>query len=320
MNNFALQTVGLTKRYGDRIAVNNLSIDIPEGVVCGFIGRNGAGKTTTIRMLLGLIEPTSGTAEVLGHSSKDPKTYLHQVGAMIEGPAFYPSLTARQNLEVLRRLGRLPKSSIDRVLTIVGLDHRADELVKGYSLGMKQRLGIAAALLPDPKLLVLDEPTNGLDPQGIREVRELLGQFSEDGITVLVSSHLLDELQHVADHLVLINDGSLAFQGSAEELLERSAAYIVVEPEFEQDLSLLTRTIASEGFAITTKGSQVLVTPDRGLTTAGVNRLAAANGITLATLMLNQSSLEQIFFEMTAPDEEPVKTSSADLVSPGVKS
>src|SRR5438270_5527732 len=215
----ALRTEGLTKRYGGRAAVDRLSIDVPAGSVCGFVGPNGAGKTTSIRMLLGLVRPTSGTAEVLGQSIGGPAAYLARVGAMIETPAFYPTLSGRRNLQVLARLTGIDDHRVEAVLEQVGLLDRAGELYRAYSLGMKQRLGLAGALLGAPQLLILDEPTNGLDPPGIREVRGLLRRLADTGTTVFVSSHLLDELQHVCDHLVVINGGRLVFQGSVEALL-----------------------------------------------------------------------------------------------------
>jgi ABC-2 type transport system ATP-binding protein len=296
---FAVTTTGLTKRYGARTVVNDLTIAVPSGSVCGFIGRNGAGKTTTIRMLLGLVRPTSGQATVLGHSITSPRAFLEGVGAMIEGPAFYPTLTARKNLEVLTTLGKLPKASIDRVLETVGLDDRGEEAVKGFSLGMRQRLGIAAALLPNPRLLVLDEPTNGLDPQGIREIRELLRSLADGGITVLVSSHLLDELQHISDHLVLINEGNLTFEGSANDLLARAQTTLVAKA----DTANATTQLA---FLLRNTGQNVSIT-ERGVTmdfagsfsAAAVNRLAHEHGIILEHLTVEQPRLEDIFFSLT---------------------
>lgn len=166
----SIRTAGLTKDFGDLRAVNEIDLDLPRGGVTGFVGPNGAGKSTTIRMLLGLIQPTSGEGEVLGHSIADPSGYLHRVGALIESPAFYPTLTGRENLRVFAALGGHDRRRIDEMLEVVGLGDRGRDTYKSYSLGMKQRLGIAAALFPDPDLLVLDEPTNGLDPQGIVEI------------------------------------------------------------------------------------------------------------------------------------------------------
>ena len=204
----ALATNGLTKRFGDRTVVDRVDLAIPAGSVCGFVGPNGAGKTTTIRMLLGLIRPTAGGGSILGGSLAEPATYLRKVGALIEAPAFYPQLSGRDNLRALARLGRLKLTAIEPVLARVGLSDRAGDKYRSYSLGMKQRLGIAAALLPEPELLILDEPTNGLDPAGIVEMRGLVRSFADDGMTVLVSSHLIAEIEQVCDYVVMIRAGS----------------------------------------------------------------------------------------------------------------
>jgi ABC-2 type transport system ATP-binding protein len=207
----AVTASGLTKRYGGRVAVDRVDFELPAGVVSGFVGPNGAGKTTTIRMLLGLIRPSEGAAKVLGQAISDPTKYLPRVGALIEAPAFYPTLSGRRNLEVLTRLARLNRSRIAEVLELVGLSDRGNDLVRSYSLGMKQRLGVAAALLREPELVILDEPANGLDPAGIREIRLLLRGLADRGITVFVSSHLLAEIQTICDHLVMIDRGRIVF-------------------------------------------------------------------------------------------------------------
>ncbi len=304
----AVSTNNLTKKYGDRTVVDHLSITVPTGTVCGFIGRNGAGKTTTIRMLLGLVRPTSGEAAVLGQSIADPPSYLSKVGALIEGPAFYPTLTAQQNLEVLTTLGRLPKSAIGEVLDTVGLAHRAHEPVKGFSLGMKQRLGIAAALLPSPALLVLDEPTNGLDPQGIRETRELLRRLADQGMTVLVSSHLLDELQHISDHLVLINDGRLTFQGTVDDLLLRAETRLVAKAETSEGTMQLGSLLRNLGHDVTVSNELLNIGFNGTLTAASLNRIAQQNNIVLEHLTLESPRLEDIFFTLTNQQHEGTET------------
>ena len=226
----AIETSGLTKRFGGRVAVRDLSIDVPAGRIVGFVGPNGAGKTTTLRMLLGLIRPTSGEARVLGKPISDPASYLDRVGALIETPAFYPTLSGRDNLRVLAVLGGIDAGRIPGLLKTVGLAGRERDQVGGYSLGMKQRLGVAAALLPDPELLVLDEPTNGLDPEGIIEMRELLRTLRAEGRTILVSSHLLGELEQVADWLVVIKDGEAVYTGPTHELTsKREGGYILFD-------------------------------------------------------------------------------------------
>src|SRR5829696_6130350 len=204
MTSTALSVTGLTKRYGGRTAVDDLDIELPTGVVAGFVGPNGAGKTTTMAMLLGLVRPTAGTGTVLGSSLEDTSSYLGRVGALIEAPAFWPGLTGVENLRVLATLGGHHPSRIPELLALVGLSARATDRVGQYSFGMKQRLGIASALLGDPALLVLDEPTNGLDPVGINEMREFIRGVADGERTVLVSSHILSELEQVCDWLIVI--------------------------------------------------------------------------------------------------------------------
>ena len=215
----AIRTRGLTKRYGARTVVDSLDLDVPTGVVAGFIGPNGAGKTTTLRMLLGLARPDAGSGTVNGLPLTQPAAYLPRVGALIESPAFYPGLSGERNLAVQATLGGLDPSGIPALLDRVGLTKDGRGAYQSYSLGMKQRLGIAAALLGDPALVVLDEPTNGLDPAGIREMRGIVRSINADGRTVLVSSHLLAEVEQVCDWLIVIGDGRRLFQGPTSDLL-----------------------------------------------------------------------------------------------------
>jgi ABC-2 type transport system ATP-binding protein len=213
---FAIRARGLTKRYKQVVAVNNLDLDIPTGTVYGFLGPNGAGKTTTIRMLLGLIRPTSGQAEVLGHDIRTARSAIApKVGAIVESPAFYTYLTGAQYLEVLWRSSNMPVDPhrIDALLERVGLGERGKHKVKTYSLGMKQCLGIAATLLTDPEIIFLDEPTNGLDPAGTVEVRNLIMQLGRDGHTVFLSSHLLNEVEQVCTDVAIVQQGELKLQG-----------------------------------------------------------------------------------------------------------
>jgi ABC-2 type transport system ATP-binding protein len=235
----ALSTEGLTKRYGRRLAVDGLSLEVPTGVVAGFIGPNGAGKTTTMAMLLGLVAPTAGSGTVLGASLDEPASYLGRVGALIEAPAFWPGLTGVENLRVLTTLGGHDPSRIPEVLTLVGLKARGKDRFGQYSFGMKQRLGIAAALLGDPELLVLDEPTNGLDPAGINEIRRFILELADGKRTVLVSSHILSELEHVCDWLIVIDEGALVYQGPTEEFFGQAPAVIALAPEHLGDLDRL---------------------------------------------------------------------------------
>ncbi|MGI8711009.1 MAG: ABC transporter ATP-binding protein [Acidimicrobiales bacterium] len=294
----AVRTCGLTKRYGDRVAVAGVDFELPAGVVSGFVGPNGAGKTTTIQMLLGLARPSAGTAEVLGCPITNPAAYLSQVGALIETPSFYPTLSGFRNLEVLARLGRYHRERIDAVLGQVGLGERGDDPVGSYSLGMKQRLGVAAALLPSPGLLVLDEPTNGLDPAGIREMRLILRSLADEGITVFVSSHLLGEIEAICDHLVVIDMGRIVFQGSVQALLAQQTTAVLARPEHRTDLQRLAGLCFELGYTAEVEGD-VLRVPAPATWAAQLNREAMAIGITLVELATTQGSLEEAFFSMT---------------------
>ncbi|MGQ0679980.1 MAG: ABC transporter ATP-binding protein [Actinomycetota bacterium] len=297
-SSLAVETKGLTKSFGKRVVVDSLDISIPSAGVAAFVGPNGAGKSTTLRMLLGLLYPTSGTARVLNGDIRQPDSYLPKVGALIEGPAFYPALSGRANLKVLHALGGLKNDNISEILELVGLDRRGEDRVGRYSLGMKQRLGVAAALLPEPALLVLDEPANGLDPTGIAAMRTLLRAVADTGVTVLVSSHQLAELQHISDWVVLINQGRLKFQGPMTELLTRRTS-LFVKPDNPQQTSRLIEILKSSGYEPTDSTDGHLVI-DGGLAVASaVNQIAMNAGIVLCELRSGQSSLEDAYFEMT---------------------
>src|SRR3954468_17117504 len=216
---YVIETRDLTKRYGDVLAVNTLSLRVPRGGVFGFLGPNGSGKTTTMGMLLGLVHPTSGEARIFGDAARHPAT-LRRVGAMVETPTFYPYLSGRAYLLYFQGMGgRGVRADVDRLLNLVDLGKRADSKYATYSLGMKQRLGIACALLGDPELVFLDEPTNGLDPAGVVEVRELIRQLGTGGRTVVLSSHLLAETELVCDNVAVLSRGKLIAQGTIQELL-----------------------------------------------------------------------------------------------------
>jgi ABC-2 type transport system ATP-binding protein len=280
------------------MAVSHINFDVPLGTVCGFVGPNGSGKTTTMRMLLGLISHTGGTGQVLDASIDDPEKYLSQVGAMIEGPAFYPALTGAENLKVLATLGGFPIERVQTLLEQVGLGDRAKSKYKTYSLGMKQRLGIAAALLPNPKLLMLDEPTNGLDPEGIQEVRALLRSLADNGTTVFVSSHLLSELEIISDYLVMLRKGEVVFAGKIEELLLAQQNVLIVKGQNPGDLEKILAIATSMGHSATIRNSEVHVQADADWA-ATLNRAAFDAGITLAQLTPQLPNLEETFFEMT---------------------
>jgi len=304
-DSFAVETRGLTKRFGKRVAVDELDLRIPTGSVSGFVGQNGAGKTTTIRMLLGLVRATSGTGTVLGHPLGHSRAYLPRVGALIEGPTFYPALSGRENLMVLARLGGLRKERVDAALERVGLGGRGLDPFRTYSLGMRQRLGIAAALLPGPELLVLDEPTNGLDPHGIAEIRAMLRSFADEGMTVFVSSHLLAEIQQICEHLVVIETGRLLFQGGVDELLAARAPEMIVRTENLDDarrLLLLVKGTGRGARIVSENGSTSLEIAADCSWAGDLNRLAMANGITLVHLAERRSTLEEAFFEITRKD------------------
>jgi ABC-2 type transport system ATP-binding protein len=306
-SSLAVSTAGLTKRFGDRTVVDGVNLAIPRGAVCGFVGPNGAGKTTTIRMLLGLIRPTSGGGSILGGSLADPASYLHKVGALIESPAFYPQLSGRDNLKALACLGQIPSAAIGPALERTGMTDRAGDKYRSYSLGMKQRLGIAAALLPSPDLLILDEPANGLDPGGIVEMRGLIRSFADDGITVLVSSHLISEIEQVCDHVVMIRGGRLVHQGPMADLTAGRRPDIVVAPEHATDLDYLAKILEAAGLRVAAGAAEgTVVVAGSGASAADLNRLAARDGITLRQISERARSLEDLFFQLTGTDSAMV--------------
>ncbi|MGL4172964.1 MAG: ABC transporter ATP-binding protein [Actinomycetota bacterium] len=302
----AVSARGLTKTYGGRTVVDQLDLAIPTKTVSGFVGPNGAGKTTTLRMLLGLIRPTAGTGEVLGHSLGEPRRYLPHVGSMIEGPTFVPALSGRDNLRALAQVGGLPTTRVNVVLDRVGLTARGHDKFRSYSLGMKQRLGIAAALLPKPQLLVLDEPTNGLDPAGIAQMRELLAGFRDEGMTVFVSSHLLSEVEQVADHLVMIRTGQLVFSGSVRELVHSQAPVIELATDDPAHLDVIADIAAALAWRaeITSGMVRVELEPavddaEAGTRAGELNHRAHAVGLTLTHLRVRRPTLEDAFFGLT---------------------
>jgi ABC-2 type transport system ATP-binding protein len=304
----AISVQGLTKRYGTRTVVDRLDIDVPRGSIAGFVGPNGAGKTTTMSMLLGLVKPSDGAGEVLGESLGHPAAYLPRVGALIESPAFYPALTARQNLRMLATIGGHDERRIDAVLDEVGLldrdGDRGDDRYRSYSLGMKQRLGIAAGLLGDPELLILDEPANGLDPEGVREMRALLGRMAGSGRTVLVSSHDLSELEQICDWLVLIDTGRSLYQGPTSELLASGAATgIDVVPQHLGDVERLFDLLVLDGTTVERGERGLVVSPGDAeiaidTLAAHINHTAHSAGIVLVELTPRRRTLEDQFLTM----------------------
>jgi ABC-2 type transport system ATP-binding protein len=292
----AISVAGLSKQYGERTILDDVSFEVPKGAITGFIGPNGAGKTTMIRTLLGFVERSSGEATVLGESIDHPERFLGRVGALIDSPAFYPALSARQNLRLLTDIGNIDAKRIEVVLETVDLTLRADDAAKQYSLGMRQRLGIAAALLPDPELLILDEPTNGLDPNGIQEVRQLLRRLADEGRTVLVSSHLLAELEHISDWIVVLQKGHVVYQGTVEGLASGNAE-LVVAPALASDLEPLAAICRAAHMPFTTDGMRLTIEAPKTFA-EHIGRAAMERQIVLVELTPRQATLEDAFFDL----------------------
>jgi ABC-type multidrug transport system ATPase subunit len=295
-----IETRALTKRYGDSIvAVDDLDLGVRRGEVYGFLGPNGAGKTTTLRMLLGLVRPTSGQVAVLGSPPGAPQG-LARIGAMVEAPAFYPYLSGRDNLLVLARYSGVGEDRVEAVLDEVGLLDRSADRSATYSQGMKQRLGVAAALLKDPELLILDEPTNGLDPAGMADMRDFIRSLGQGGRTVMLSSHLMGEVEQVTDRVGVIRDGSLVAEGTVEELRGRAGLRVRAEPQAEAARLIRALPDVDE---VTSVDGLLDVTVDTSQAPA-INRLLVEAGIAVSELYVQQDSLEQVFLELTRSGEE----------------
>jgi ABC-2 type transport system ATP-binding protein len=294
----ALKVEGLSKSFGKMKAVDDLTFTMPRGGVIGFVGPNGAGKSTTIRMILGLIRPTAGNGEILGHGICTPSAYLGKVGALVEAPVFYPNLSGRNNLRALAKLGGYPEEQVNEALETVDLTKRAGDKVKNYSLGMKQRLGIAAALIPDPELLILDEPTNGLDPAGIVEIRNLLRHIGNSGRTVFVSTHLLSEVEAEADRLVMIHNGKLVYAGELAEIMKKACDSVYAEPENPADMEALGEIVKNANYQFVQEDDAIIIDSPKEWS-AELNRQASAKGINLRELREECESLEDIFLMMT---------------------
>ena len=298
MNKSAISVRDLSKKYDNRLAVSHINFEVPLGTVCGFVGPNGSGKTTTMRMLLGLITPTTGQGHILGEPIEHPERYLSRVGAMIEGPAFYPALSGHENLMVLAKLGGFPIERVQILLEKVGLAARGKSKYKTYSLGMKQRLGIAAALLPEPKLLMLDEPTNGLDPEGIQEIRALLRDLANEGTTVFVSSHLLSELEIISDHIVMLRKGEIVFAGPIGDLMAKQQPTIIARSLEHSDLKKIMEIAQASGHQAVIRNDSVHILAAMDWAPE-LNKAAFNAGIVLAQLAPQLPNLEETFFEMT---------------------
>ena len=299
MGEVVLQTQGLTKRFRGRTAVNNLSLHVERGDIYGFLGPNGAGKSTTLRMLLGLIRPTAGKIEFPVHGLQ--WNYLRarsRIGAIIETPAFYENFSARRNLQLLASLsGGVLSKTVDEVLEIVGLKERAHEPVKVFSYGMRQRLGIAQALLPTPQLIILDEPTNGLDPQGIQQTRQLIRRLRDDlRLTILLSSHLLAEVEQLCNRVGIINEGRLLYEGEPAALVAPTTKFKLKVDQRAVAFDLLAKDPA---ITVSRNGASYLHVDAQAEHISNVNALLVSNGIKVYELSPTQETLEEAFLRLT---------------------
>lgn len=310
-NLLAIETNGLTKSFGDQQAVAGVSLRVPRGSVFGFLGPNGSGKTTTIRMLLGLAAATSGEIRLLGQEIPEQlQKVLPKVGALVEGPAFYPYMTGRNNLIRLDAADRFSNSStrnqrVDAALERVGLANAANKKVHAYSLGMKQRLGLANALLKPRELLILDEPTNGLDPQGTREVRTLIRQLSNEGITIFVSSHLLSEIEQLCSHVAVMTAGNIVAQGSLEEIRSHGESRLILEVD---DTSVATAILQKIGLnQIQVSENRIRATWDPNLVIARLTKDLVEAGLAVSEIRIEHPNLEEYFVELTGEGFEVVR-------------
>jgi ABC-2 type transport system ATP-binding protein len=298
-HDFIIETEKLSRRFGQVAAVNQVDLQVPPGSVYGFLGPNGAGKTTTIRMLLGLINPDAGQIRLFGSPfTRHNWPTLAKIGALVETPSLYPNLTGRENLEALRRLIKAPRENIDDVLDNVRLEHDANRPVRGYSMGMRQRLAIAMALLNKPALLILDEPTNGLDPAGIQEMRETIRELpTRQGVTVFLSSHLLGEVEQMASHIGIIHEGRLLFQGSLVELQGQRNPILHLgsdQPERAQQI------LMEGGWRVRRNGRPGLLVEVNGNSDAAyINKQLLAQGLNVFQLQIDQPNLEDTFLQLT---------------------
>ncbi len=289
-----LKISGLTKRFGRLTAVNSLDLEIPKGSVFGLLGPNGSGKSTTLGMVLGVVNPTGGRFEWLGKGSGHH--IRRQIGAIIENPSFYSYLSAYENLRVVCRIKKVDFSRIDYVLQRVSLFERRDDAFSTFSLGMKQRLAIASALLPDPEVMILDEPTNGLDPEGIAEIRELIQSLAEDGRTIVLASHLLDEVQKICSHFCVLNRGKKVYQGSVQELLQSSASLKLRAEKVDELGKLLNESNQVE--QIVRVDDYFKVKLKETATSGSLNQELIEKKMVLSELAIDSNSLEKKFLEI----------------------
>jgi ABC-2 type transport system ATP-binding protein len=297
---YVIQSDSLSKRYGSVLAVDDLSFNIEAGTITGFLGPNGAGKSTTLRMLLGLAEPTSGHATIFGQPYGQLATPALRVGAVLEATDFHPGRSGRDHLRMLSRAVGLPDSRVDEVLSLVELQDAAKRRVKGYSLGMRQRLGLASALLGDPDLLVLDEPANGLDPEGVRWLRDFLRDFASGGRTVLVSSHVLAEVAQTVDQVLIINHGRLVTESTLADLTAHVGGAVRVQ---SPELDRLDEALSREGIVTTRSNDHALLA--QGTTRERVGEISFAAGVVIHELVTEGSSLEEVFLDLTSSGTTP---------------
>jgi ABC-2 type transport system ATP-binding protein len=299
MSDSILQAEGLSKKYGRRLVVDNLSFSVNRCDIFGFLGQNGAGKSTVIRMALALVRPTRGRVTVLGHDmAKHPLQALGRVGAMVEAPAFYENFSGWDNLRILSAMsGGAGQKQIQATLAMVNLTDRARDPVRNYSHGMRQRLGIAQALLPQPEFIILDEPTDGLDPQGIREVRLLLPRLRDElGLTIMLSSHLLNEVEHVCSRVGIINEGRLLYQGTIDGLIAKDTCVRITADPLESAYKLLA---ADPSVSVSRNGAQSLYVTMAPECIPRVNALLVAEGIRVLELSPQRATLEDVFMTLT---------------------
>ncbi|WP_152394239.1 ABC transporter ATP-binding protein [Paenibacillus guangzhouensis] len=296
-----VQTQNLSKTYGEIHSVNKVDLHVQEGEIYGFLGPNGAGKTTTLKMLLGLIKPTEGTINIFGESiSKHRPSILQRTGSLIESPSYYGHLTGLENMKVMQRLRNVPDKNVDEALRIVRLENQKNKKAEQYSLGMKQRLGIAMALLAFPKLLILDEPTNGLDPAGIGEIRELIKSLPERyGITILLSSHLLSEIEQIATSVGIISEGNLLYQGSMDSLRQKNRNAIFMKTG---DNAKAEQLLFAQGYRPTQSGGRLELSNIQDSEVAEMNRLLVEHQIAVTRIEEQKKSLEDIFLELTGKE------------------
>ena len=295
VTNTILVTDRLTKRYGARVAVDAVSLTVRRGEVYGFLGPNGAGKTTTLRMLLGLVRPSSGSATVLGRRPGDPAANA-RIGALVEGPGFYPYLSGRDNLRVMARYQGLDDHAVDEVLDRVDLTGRGGDRFRAYSLGMKQRLGVACALLGEPELLLLDEPTNGLDPAGMADMRRLVVDLAGQGQTVVLSSHLLTEVQETCDRVAVLSGGRLLAESTVAELRGASSLFVRAEPA-DRALAVAMQVAGDDAVHLHDGGMRLDLGAEHA---ARLVRALVTAGAAVHEVRPSERSLEEVFFEMTA--------------------